>query len=208
MAVAATTAATSLPGVTVHGCAVHQSVKSVVRAIRSLRSVGAGGGQRPPATRWGNSSLPSTRFGQVSDSRFKTWPHFFRRLPIATRRHRQDVSTRTYTNDQTLPPQEDDPKRELTAVAERRRPVTGSKDLCWPHRRGCGGTLVALRVQGAQTARMTKVEMFAATRRDTRLEGTGVRALARRYGIHRRTVREALQRPDRSGAVLCPGQRG
>lgn len=56
-------------------------------------------------------------------------------------------------------------------------------------------------------ARMTKVEMFAVIRRVTRLEGTGVRALARRYGIHRRTVREALQRPDRSGAVLRPGQR-
>ncbi|MGW4790857.1 hypothetical protein ACWEPC_00385 [Nonomuraea sp. NPDC004297] len=41
-------------------------------------------------------------------------------------------------------------------------------------------------------ARMTKVEMFAAIRRDSRLEGLGVRALARKYGVHRRTVREAL----------------
>ncbi|MFI0451215.1 IS21 family transposase [Actinomadura sp. 6N118] len=39
---------------------------------------------------------------------------------------------------------------------------------------------------------MTKVEMFAAIRRDARIEGLGVRALARKYGIHRRTVREAL----------------
>lgn len=41
-------------------------------------------------------------------------------------------------------------------------------------------------------ARMTKVEMFAAIRRDARLEGMGIRALARKYGVHRRTVREAL----------------
>jgi transposase len=41
-------------------------------------------------------------------------------------------------------------------------------------------------------ARMTKVELFAAIRRDARLEGLSVRALARKYGVHRRTVREAL----------------
>lgn len=50
-------------------------------------------------------------------------------------------------------------------------------------------------------ARMTKVELFAAIRRDARLEGTGVRAPARRCGIHRRRVREPLQRPARSGTV-------
>jgi transposase len=39
----------------------------------------------------------------------------------------------------------------------------------------------------------TKVELFAAIRRDSRLEGLSIRALARKYGVHRRTVREALQ---------------
>jgi transposase len=38
----------------------------------------------------------------------------------------------------------------------------------------------------------TKVELFAAIRRDSRLEGLSVRALARKYGVHRRMVREAL----------------
>jgi hypothetical protein len=40
-------------------CAVKQPLKSVVREIRTLRSVGAGGGQPPPATRWlaGNRRL-------------------------------------------------------------------------------------------------------------------------------------------------------
>jgi transposase len=38
----------------------------------------------------------------------------------------------------------------------------------------------------------TKVELFAAIRRDSRMHGLGVRALARRYQVHRRTVREAL----------------
>jgi hypothetical protein len=38
----------------------------------------------------------------------------------------------------------------------------------------------------------SKVELFAAIRRDSRTEGLGVRALARKYGVHRRMVREAL----------------
>jgi Transposase and inactivated derivatives len=38
----------------------------------------------------------------------------------------------------------------------------------------------------------SKVELFAAIRRDSRMEGLSVRALARRHGVHRRTVREAL----------------
>lgn len=38
----------------------------------------------------------------------------------------------------------------------------------------------------------SKVELFAAIRRDARLEGMSVRGLARKYGVHRRTVREAL----------------
>jgi transposase len=38
----------------------------------------------------------------------------------------------------------------------------------------------------------SKVELFAAIRRDSRVEGLGVRALARKYEVHRRLVREAL----------------
>lgn len=38
----------------------------------------------------------------------------------------------------------------------------------------------------------SKVEFFAAIRRDSRIEGLSVRALARKYQVHRRTVREAL----------------
>jgi transposase len=37
-----------------------------------------------------------------------------------------------------------------------------------------------------------KVELFARIRDDHRQQGLGVRALARRHGVHRRTVREAL----------------
>ena len=36
------------------------------------------------------------------------------------------------------------------------------------------------------------MELFAAIRRDARVEGLGVRALANRHGVHRRTVRQAL----------------
>lgn len=38
----------------------------------------------------------------------------------------------------------------------------------------------------------SKVELFAAIRRDSRSEGLSVRALARKYEVHRRRVREAL----------------
>lgn len=38
----------------------------------------------------------------------------------------------------------------------------------------------------------TRVELFEAIRRDARREDTSVRELARRYGVHRRTVRQAL----------------
>ncbi|MGN9789404.1 hypothetical protein ACTMTF_49040 [Nonomuraea sp. ZG12] len=41
-------------------------------------------------------------------------------------------------------------------------------------------------------ARMTKVEKYAAIRRDSRMEGLSQRALARKYAVSRRTVAEAL----------------
>jgi len=36
---------------------VNQLPKSVVREIRTPRSVGAGGGRPPPATRWGRGEI-------------------------------------------------------------------------------------------------------------------------------------------------------
>ncbi|MDI9889238.1 IS21 family transposase [Streptomyces sp. HNM0645] len=41
----------------------------------------------------------------------------------------------------------------------------------------------------------TKVELFAAIRRDARVEKLSIRELSRRYGVHRRLVREALTSP-------------
>ncbi|MFW6599833.1 IS21 family transposase [Propionibacteriaceae bacterium Y2011] len=38
----------------------------------------------------------------------------------------------------------------------------------------------------------SRVELFAAIRRDARVEGLSIRALAARHGVHRRTVRQAL----------------
>lgn len=38
----------------------------------------------------------------------------------------------------------------------------------------------------------SKVDLYAAIRRDSRTEGLSIRALARKYDVHRRTVREAL----------------
>jgi len=56
----------------------------------------------------------------------------------------------------------------------------------------------------------SKVELFAAIRRDARVEGLSVRALATRYRVHRRTVRQALagamppprKPPQRSSPVM------
>ena len=44
-------------------------------------------------------------------------------------------------------------------------------------------------------AKRSKVELFEQIRRAAEREGLGVRALARRFGTHRRTVREALASP-------------
>lgn len=41
----------------------------------------------------------------------------------------------------------------------------------------------------------SRVELYEAIRRDARRQGLGIRALATRYGVHRRTVREALVCP-------------
>lgn len=58
----------------------------------------------------------------------------------------------------------------------------------------------------------SRVELFAAIRRDARVEGLSVRALAVRYRVHRRTVRQALESavppprkpPRRASPVLEP----
>jgi transposase len=41
----------------------------------------------------------------------------------------------------------------------------------------------------------SRVELFEAIRRDARVEGLSIRALADRYRVHRRTVRQALESP-------------
>ena len=43
---------------------------------------------------------------------------------------------------------------------------------------------------------VTRAELFERIRRDSWREGLSVRALARRYGVHRRLVREALTRAE------------
>lgn len=58
----------------------------------------------------------------------------------------------------------------------------------------------------------SRVELFAAIRRDARVEGLSIRALAVRYRVHRRTARQALESavppprkpPRRSAPALEP----
>lgn len=78
----------------------------------------------------------------------------------------------------------------------------GYDGLMWPHlaervRSCCDHVLGGLMVR-------SRVELFAAIRRGERVEGLSVRALADRYGVHRRTVRQALASslpPERKVAV-------
>jgi hypothetical protein len=59
---------------------------------------------------------------------------------------------------------------------------------------------------------VSRVELFALIRRDARVEGFSVRALAERHGVHRRTVRKAFgsavppprKTPVRSSPVTGP----
>jgi hypothetical protein len=63
--------------------------------------------------------------------------------------------------------------------------------------------------------RRSKVELYERIRRDSRLEGLSIRGLARRHGVHRRMVREALasavpaerKTPQRTPTVLGPAHR-
>lgn len=50
----------------------------------------------------------------------------------------------------------------------------------------------------------SKVVLFEQIRRDSRVEGLSVRGLAKRHGVHRRTVRQALT----SAVPPAPGQAG
>jgi hypothetical protein len=52
--------------------------------------------------------------------------------------------------------------------------------------------MCSLRWEEASIRPKSKVDLFAAIRRDSRIEGLSIRALARKYDVHRRTVREAL----------------
>jgi transposase len=56
--------------------------------------------------------------------------------------------------------------------------------------------LVMLRSIREDSVAATKVELFERIRRDSWREGLSVRALARKYGVHRRLVREALTRAE------------
>lgn len=53
----------------------------------------------------------------------------------------------------------------------------------------------------------SKVELFAAIRRDARIEKLSIHELSRRYGVHRRLVREALTSPWPAGRKAMPPRR-
>jgi hypothetical protein len=70
--------------------AVNQLPKSVVREIRTLRSVGTGGGRLPPVTRWARSN-PRPYRDHLPDDRLRPWltskPHASYCFPITLAQH-------------------------------------------------------------------------------------------------------------------------
>ena len=65
---------------------------------------------------------------------------------------------------------------------------------------GCGGCFRGLLITSGVcplggAGMGSRVELFAAIRWDYQREGLGVRALARKYDVHRRTVRQAIGSP-------------
>jgi hypothetical protein len=70
----------------------------------------------------------------------------------------------------------------------------GYDGLYWPHL-----TVISVRIarmaghEGEGWRVRSRVEQFAAIRRDHRVDGLSIRALADKHGVHRRTVRQALK---------------
>jgi hypothetical protein len=92
---AATTKAVSpLQGVASYRHTVKQLLKSVVRQIRTLRSVGAGGGQLLPATRWAISDdCPYRDLSEHEERLLRQYTEGLRWLPRRNEaRHRRGLS--------------------------------------------------------------------------------------------------------------------
>jgi transposase len=53
----------------------------------------------------------------------------------------------------------------------------------------------------------SRVELFAAIRFDWQRNGSSIRALADKYGVHRRTVRQAIESVGRRRGVRRRGRR-
>jgi DNA-binding transcriptional regulator YhcF (GntR family) len=76
-------------------------------------------------------------------------------------------------------------------VRERRG---GCDGLNWPHLSVIGVRMVRIAGHEGEGWRVrSRVEQFAAIRRDHRVDGLSIRALADKHGVHRRTVRQALE---------------
>jgi hypothetical protein len=80
----------------------------------------------------------------------------------------------------------------LPPISATRR--NGCDGLNWPH-----FTVISVRIariaghEGEGWRVRSRVEQFAAIRRDHRVDGLSIRALADKHGVHRRTVRQALE---------------
>jgi len=56
--------------------------------------------------------------------------------------------------------------------------------------------VVCMIIKDAGPVKRSKVDLYAEIRRGARVEGLSIRALARKHGVHRRVVRQALRSPE------------
>ena len=156
----ATKALSPVPGVTSSCSAVNHLLKSVVREIRTLRSVGTGGGRPPPVTRTPGAKFPRATHLVITISGKKHWLW-------------RAVDQDGFVLDALVQSRRD--RRAAERTLAQAHPQTGSYSSCFDHgqarilwrgTQGHGHEIRASSAQGAQQSRRELASANQATRAD------------------------------------------